>query len=272
MSDKIQLRRNTAAFWAAANITPDPGEPVIETDTKLMKIGDGVTAWNALPYFSGGDVDPAAFTALQGEVATARGSRSALDNRIEAISRYSSPCAGSLTSGEVLDNSRVSTAPTTVTGVANAIRLMPFITSRPFTASAIGGRSTVASSGGAGLVRFLVYGADENGWPGPKLFEGADDLSTAVVGPKFHGDVELPFEADRVYWLGIRYNATVTTMAAIQNYGVPNLGLIGGMNGTTYASLVQRVLIFAEPAPENWGFVMSERLTGNPPAIRLQAA
>jgi hypothetical protein len=270
MAVTIQIRGDTAAAWTAANPVLADRELALERDTGLLKLGNGITAWNALPYFSGGDVDPAAFTALQGEVATARGSRSALDNRIEAISRYSSPCAADLPTGEVLDNSRVSTAPTTIAGTANAIRLAPFITSRPFTATAIGGRVTTAAA--AGQTRFLVYGSDAGGWPGPKLFEGDEDLSSAAVGAVFHSGVELPFEADRVYWLGIRYNATVTTMAAIQNYGVPNLGLIGGMNGTTYASMVQRVVTFATPAPENWAFVASERLTGSPPAIRLQVA
>jgi len=170
----------------------------------------------------------------------------------------------------VLDNSRISTAPTTVAGIANAIRLMPFITSRPFTASAIGGRVTTAAA--AGLTRFLVYGSDANGWPGPKIFEGDSNLSSAGVGAVFYSGLELEFEADRVYWLGVRYGATVTTLAAIQSYGVPNLGLIGGMNGTTYAAWIQRVVAFANPAPSDWAFVASERIAGNPPAIRLQVA
>ena len=50
MTALIQLRGNTAAFWAAANPVLAAREPVIETDTLMYKIGDGVTAWNALPY------------------------------------------------------------------------------------------------------------------------------------------------------------------------------------------------------------------------------
>lgn len=61
MSDllaKIILRRGTAAQWALVNPILDSGEEGHETDTNKRKVGDGVTAWNALPYF-GGSSSPA---------------------------------------------------------------------------------------------------------------------------------------------------------------------------------------------------------------------
>ena len=48
----IQLRRGTAASWTSANPTLSAGEPGVETDTGLIKIGNGTTAWNSLPYQS----------------------------------------------------------------------------------------------------------------------------------------------------------------------------------------------------------------------------
>lgn len=48
----IKLRRDTAAAWAAANPVLSAGEPGLETDTNLIKYGNGVTAWNGLPYAS----------------------------------------------------------------------------------------------------------------------------------------------------------------------------------------------------------------------------
>lgn len=48
------VRNADAAVWAAANPVLDAGEPGIELDTKVYKIGDGVTAWNALATISGG--------------------------------------------------------------------------------------------------------------------------------------------------------------------------------------------------------------------------
>lgn len=48
---KILLRRDTAANWIAINPILGDGEQGYEKDTGKMKIGDGVTPWNALPYF-----------------------------------------------------------------------------------------------------------------------------------------------------------------------------------------------------------------------------
>lgn len=50
MATKLQLRRGTAAEWAAANPLLADGEVGIERDTGLGKIGDGATLWAALPY------------------------------------------------------------------------------------------------------------------------------------------------------------------------------------------------------------------------------
>jgi len=46
----IKLRRDTAAAWAAANPILAVAEPGLETDTNSIKYGNGVTAWNSLPY------------------------------------------------------------------------------------------------------------------------------------------------------------------------------------------------------------------------------
>lgn len=51
MASKIQVRRDTAANWTAANPTLAQGEPGLETDTLYLKFGDGATAWNALAYY-----------------------------------------------------------------------------------------------------------------------------------------------------------------------------------------------------------------------------
>lgn len=46
----IKLRRDTASAWALANPVLSAGEPGLETNTGLIKYGDGVTAWNDLDY------------------------------------------------------------------------------------------------------------------------------------------------------------------------------------------------------------------------------
>ena len=50
MAVKIQLRRDTAADWTAANTVLALGEPGVETDTLKLKVGDGTTAWTSLAY------------------------------------------------------------------------------------------------------------------------------------------------------------------------------------------------------------------------------
>lgn len=47
------LRRATAAEWQASNTILLEGEPGHEKDTRKLKVGDGVSAWNDLPYVAG---------------------------------------------------------------------------------------------------------------------------------------------------------------------------------------------------------------------------
>ncbi len=47
---QFQFRRDTAANWTTNNPVLLSGELGIETDTKQIKIGDGVTTWTSLAY------------------------------------------------------------------------------------------------------------------------------------------------------------------------------------------------------------------------------
>lgn len=51
---RFRLRRGLAATWAATNDMLLDGEFGLETDTRKLKIGDGVTGWNDLDYFTTG--------------------------------------------------------------------------------------------------------------------------------------------------------------------------------------------------------------------------
>lgn len=46
----FQLKRGTAARWKELNLVLRQGEPGFEYDTGKLKIGDGLTAYNDLPY------------------------------------------------------------------------------------------------------------------------------------------------------------------------------------------------------------------------------
>lgn len=52
MAIKSQIRRGTAAQWSAANTVLSNGEWGLETDTKKIKIGDGITPWSSLVYIT----------------------------------------------------------------------------------------------------------------------------------------------------------------------------------------------------------------------------
>lgn len=47
----LKLRRDTSARWTNTNPVLANGEPGFEVDTGRLKIGNGITAWNGLPYF-----------------------------------------------------------------------------------------------------------------------------------------------------------------------------------------------------------------------------
>jgi len=52
MASIIQIRRDTASAWTAANPTLAAGELALETDTLKLKAGDGATAWTSLAYYT----------------------------------------------------------------------------------------------------------------------------------------------------------------------------------------------------------------------------
>jgi hypothetical protein len=51
MAYRIILRRDSASNWTANNPVLLSGEPGYETDTKKLKIGDGVSVWSSLNYY-----------------------------------------------------------------------------------------------------------------------------------------------------------------------------------------------------------------------------
>ena len=50
MADIIQIRRDTSDNWTSVNPILAQGEIGLETDTRLTKAGNGITAWNSLSY------------------------------------------------------------------------------------------------------------------------------------------------------------------------------------------------------------------------------
>lgn len=51
MATTIRLKRDLAVDWNSRNPRLDPGEPGFESDTGRLKVGNGRTAWQDLPYY-----------------------------------------------------------------------------------------------------------------------------------------------------------------------------------------------------------------------------
>lgn len=53
MADIIKFKRGRSTTWREKNLLLKDGEPGFELDTHKLKIGDGKTLWNDLPYIGG---------------------------------------------------------------------------------------------------------------------------------------------------------------------------------------------------------------------------
>ena len=53
LNTTFKLKRGTAARWAEVNPILEQGEPGFVYDQNRLKVGDGVTPWNDLPYIDG---------------------------------------------------------------------------------------------------------------------------------------------------------------------------------------------------------------------------
>lgn len=100
LSARVRVRNDTAARWTAANPVLALGEIALETDTRKVKYGDGVTPWVSLGYGS----DAAAHTHV---IADTTGLQAALDLKLNS-SAFS---AFGLT---LVDDTDASTARTTL--------------------------------------------------------------------------------------------------------------------------------------------------------------
>ncbi len=77
---RIQMRRGTAQQWTEANPVLSVGEPGYETDTTVLRIGDGVTAWLSLDPISDPLLLQLAQQARDAALAAAESAQDAIDN------------------------------------------------------------------------------------------------------------------------------------------------------------------------------------------------
>jgi hypothetical protein len=103
----FQQRRGTAAAMAAANEVPAAGQIYYETDTNRIKIGNGTTAYNSLPYL--GLSDDIEIGDVQGLVAALQAKAALVHNHVVA---------------DILDAGSAATKNAPVSGDATAMQVV----------------------------------------------------------------------------------------------------------------------------------------------------
>jgi len=215
-----------------------------------------------------GDVGLQDVSNLLAEVVTARGSRGNLNNRITTISNFASPNGGGIVSGQYYDNSFHGAASGALAGVAGRLDMAPFYTSHPMRISELGVSVSTAAAGA--LVRCFIYASGDDGWPSALLYEGDTDLSASTIAFVAHS-LDFTFDSGRTYWVGVRHSSTAALRTVVAS-SAANLGLATAA-GNTYFTVLRRTLAFATPLPQNWGFLLADRVANiTPPSIRMRAA
>ena len=229
MASKIQIRRGTAAQWTAANPILIIGELGFETDTNLIKAGDGTTAWTGLGYFTGTPGVAAAGTLTGATLAS-----NVLASSLTSVGTLANLTVTNTIVGSVNGNAATATTATTVTTNAN---LTGHITSTgnaavlgSFTSSQLA--TALTDETGSGAAVFATS---------PTLVTPALGTPSALVGTNISG-TGVSFTA------GTATNATnvaITSDNTATSYFIPflsaatgNLGLKAdagtGANGLTY--------------------------------------
>lgn len=87
MAVVIQLRRGLSAEWASVNPVLAEGEVAVETDTGLLKVGNGALPWSSLPYTKAdpSQISAAVSAAVSGLVDSAPGALDTLNELAAAL-------------------------------------------------------------------------------------------------------------------------------------------------------------------------------------------
>lgn len=244
--DRIQVRRGTAAAWTSANPILLLGEMGLETDTRKLKAGDGVTAWNSLLYISASGGGGSEWGDITGTLSDQTDLQTALDAKAPTASPTFTGTVSGITASMVGAPSGSGTSTGTNTGDQN---LAPYATlaSPTFT-----GTVTLPAGQVVNGVTLTAVGSSTNylredgtyGAPTASAAWGSitgtlssqTDLNTALglkaplASPTFTGTVTLP--AGQVV-----NGVTLTTAGGTSNflradgtYAAPTGGSPGGSN------------------------------------------
>jgi hypothetical protein len=123
---------------------------------------------------------------------------------------------------------------------------------------------SVSTAVAAALGRIVIYGADASGWP-DALLHVTGDLDFSTTGGKEQA-ASLSFTAGQLYWFGVWHSSTATLRTvASSHYGLANSNASNG-----YTVIRKTGVTFANPAPDPFGFLASQRTTTAAPSVRFR--
>jgi hypothetical protein len=200
----------------ATNETPLDGELVRETDTGRFKFGDGVTAWNSLPY-----IPYAASGAITGSgltMATARllGRTTASTGAVEEISVgtglalasgvLSVPAFPGYASGGYHLADGIAVAATPSAGAANTIYFHPFVLLADVTIDSLIARVSTAAASGLFQIALYAASATTKLPTGAALYSSASQSTTTISAIEDTGP-SLALKAG-LYWAATNKDTT----------------------------------------------------------------
>lgn len=155
-----------------------------------------------------------------------------------------------------------------VAGAVNRLQLYPFTPNAQLRVDEIG--VVVFSQVAGSSVKCLAYAADAAGLPGELLLETGDIATTA---PGYTGVAcDLTFEAGQIYYLGVRHMSTVQLRSAAATLARTIGPALGEAAASQTATAWQRVVTYADPAPDPFAPIAGEMANVATQLIRFRAA
>lgn len=212
--DLIQIRRGTAAEWAAADPVLAAGELGFVSDAYEIMVGNGVGIWSGLAAIGGGggggDVATDAIWNVAGDTVYATGNNAAVRLGIgAALSVY---CVNS-----------GATAPEWVasSGTGNVAR----VASPTFTTPALGTPSALVLTNATGLPNAAVIGLGSAALVATSAFDAAGSAAAAQAASQ-------PLDADLTTWAGVTPGTGVAAALAVAVGSAGAVLVNGGVLGT----------------------------------------